>query len=79
MLVNDYGIRKIKLKITMVLLGHKPLIDYIGMWGSGNIVTCKLEGQWFLPQAGAIFFKDQEITRRSPNRICVKPLQDIWK
>ena len=26
------------------------------MWDTGNIVTCKLGGQWFLPQA-AVFFK----------------------
>ena len=28
----------------------------IGEWGSGNLVTFKLEGQWFLPR-GWLFFK----------------------
>ncbi len=41
MLVNEYGIRKIKfeLKITMLRLRNKPEDDMTGMWGSGNITT----------------------------------------
>ena len=51
MLVNEYGIRKIKfeLKITMHSLRYKPEVDMTGMWGSGNITICKLEDQRFLP------------------------------
>ena len=57
MLVNEYGIRKIKfeLKITMHSLRYKPEVDMTGMWGSGNITICKLEDQSFLPQAGNFF------------------------
>ena len=51
MLVNEYGIRKIKfeLKITMLSLRYKPEVDMTGMWGSGNIAIYKLEDQRFLP------------------------------
>ena len=51
MLVNEYGIRKIKfeLKITMLSLRYKPEVDMTGMWGSGNITIYKLEDQRFLP------------------------------
>ena len=57
MLINEYGIRKIKfeLKITMVSLRYKPEVDMTGMWGSGNIIIYKLEHQRFLPQAGKFF------------------------
>ena len=55
MLVNEYGTRKIKMKITMVILRNKPYVYKIDMWDTGNIVTFKLGGQWFLPQA-AVFF-----------------------
>ena len=51
MLVNEYGIRKIKfeLKITMLRLRNKPEDDMTGMWGGGNITICKLEDQKFSP------------------------------
>ena len=51
MLINEYGIRNIKfaLKITMLWLRNKPEVDMNGMWGSGNIIICKLEDQRFLP------------------------------
>ena len=61
MIVNEYDIRKIKMYFTMGIIRNKPQNYKIEMWGSGNIVTCKLEGQWFLPQAGVFFLKIRKL------------------
>ena len=61
MLGNDYGIRKIMLKITMVLVRNKPLVDQIRIWDSGNIIVYQIIGQWFLPQAVVFFLKIRKL------------------
>ena len=46
MLVNEYGIGKIKfeLKISVYLIGNKTVLESIVGWASGNVIARRLEG-----------------------------------
>ena len=63
MLVNEYGIGKIKfeLKISIYLIRNKTDLECIEVWASGNMMICRLEGQWFLSQGGIFFFKVKKL------------------
>ena len=66
MLVNEYGIGKIKfeLKISVYLIRNKTILESTVGWASGNMIAHRLEGQWFLPQTRTFFFQGQEIAWR---------------
>ena len=46
MLVNEYGIGKIKfkLKISVCLIRNKTVLESIVGWASGNMIAHRLEG-----------------------------------